>query len=68
MCIRDRDTGDGLTRFCATIRFYYHEDREIGVIQINLEKLIDTFLKGEEEEQERQRKYLKMFCNNIKAL
>lgn len=62
------DTGDGLTRFCATIKFYYHEDREIGVIQINLEKLIDTFLKGEEEEQERQRKYLKMFCNNIKAL
>ena len=62
------DTGDGLTRFCATIKFYYHEDREIGVIQINLEKLIDTFLKGEEEEQKRQRKYLKMFCNNIKAL
>ena len=62
------DTGDGLTRFCARIKFYYHEDREIGVIQINLEKLIDTFLKGEEEERENQRKYLKMYCRGVKAL
>ena len=59
------DTGDGLTRFCATIKFYYHEDREMGVIQVNLENLITAFLEEDEGEQERQRGYLKMFCARI---
>lgn len=52
----------GITRYCAKIKFYYHEDREMGVIQVNLENLITAFLEEDEGEQERQRGYLKMFC------
>ena len=59
------DTKDGITRYCAKIKFYYHEDREMGVIQVNLENLITAFLEEDEGEQERQRGYLKMFCARI---
>lgn len=59
------DTKDGITRYCAKIKFYYHEDREMGVIQVNLENLITAFLAEDEGEQERQRGYLKMFCARI---
>ena len=59
------DTKDGITRYCAKIKFYYHEDREMGVIQVNLENLITAFLEEDEGEQESQRGYLKMFCARI---
>lgn len=59
------DTKDGNNRYCAKIKFYYHEDREMGVIQVNLENLITAFLEEDEGEQERQRGYLKMFCARI---
>lgn len=59
------DTKDGITRYCAKIKFYYHEDREMGVIQVNLENLITAFLEEDEGEQERQSGYLKMFCARI---
>lgn len=59
------DTKDGIPRYCAKIKFYYHEDREMGVIQVNLENLITAFLEEDEGEQERQRGYLKMFCARI---
>ena len=59
------DTKDGITRYCAKIEFHYHEDREMGVIQVNLENLITAFLEEDEGEQERQRGYLKMFCARI---
>ena len=59
------DTKDRITSNTAKIKFYYHEDREMGVIQVNLENLITAFLEEDEGEQERQRGYLKMFCARI---
>ena len=62
------DTGDKLLRLCANIKFRYHEEQSIAVLQINMDALIDICANDNHALVEEKNQFMDYMLTNYKKV
>lgn len=62
------DTGDKLLRLCAKIKFRYHEEQSISVLQINMDALIDICASDNQSLIEEKNQFMAYMLTNYKKV